>query len=213
MVRAEEPLDKISVGDSELSIVRDLEEVEYSGFTKETITIDGKDQTIFVQGIVRLIVLIDEETGNQDFYQLNDDNQVLEVFNPLIINDVSYIIVEIEEEEQIKEGMSYEFSTINGHEVPSWSYDEQELSHLRLVYLSDLEGKLNYYLYDASQDVLIQFMDWEIVSGQEVEPSFFQRINETTLLAIGGMIMLGCGVAIVALIKAKRKNKQNEKVD
>ncbi len=204
----EEPLTKVMVGDTEMSIVRDLEDVTITGFKQEKITIDEKEYTVFTQGKFKLIYLVNEANDEKAFYQVNEDNEIVELWNPLIFNEKFYLVVEIEETLQTREGTTFEMMTIQDQEVGSWLFEEEQLAHLKLVYLMDTQGELNYYLYDESEEQLVRFMDAQIVSGQEVveESGFLNNLSQTELLIILGGAVAILGVLTTIIVVRKRRN-------
>ena len=149
----ENPSATIDVDGKELKIPRDLSEVELAGFEKSTLTIDGKEQTVFTLDKMVLIYLLDE-SDQGEFYRLDSDQQVIGVWNPMVYGEVYYLPVAIGEEEQERAGMLFGKQEVLTQSVDGWSFLNEELSHLRLIKLSNLNEEENFYLYDVEEETV-----------------------------------------------------------
>ncbi|NLC41425.1 MAG: hypothetical protein GX775_01025 [Erysipelothrix sp.] len=98
------------------------------------------------------------------------------------------------------------------HSVDGWSFLNEELSHLRLIKLSNLNEEENFYLYDVEEETLLRFTDATIeVAGEKlsskVSTPWYQNVNQDLLLVVGGLLIISGVAASIYLYKDKKKKK------
>lgn len=152
----ETPSVYISYGEAEFGIVKNVSELQVpDGFEEVSITVEGEEVTAWTNNTLglTLLYLIDAD-GVEAFYIYNEDGTI-QAFRQLGLLGKTIYVLDISEEEQLRDGMIYQAVTISGEEIMGWAFEDEALSDYFIIYVMNDMGQMVEYLYCASENAMI----------------------------------------------------------
>lgn len=191
-----------------LGIVKNTDRVTKPGdaFEEVTLTIDGKEVTGWTNNIMNVTVLcmIDEESGEKGFYLYDSEQQALtSSFRPMTLLGNRLFVVDIAEDLQKREGMTFTTVTIDEQELPGWRYDESGFDNYSLIYVMNEQGEMQYYQYEASQNTLQLYSNAAPVS---TETYLHDRQIEQIAIIAAGVFAVTTIVALIGCVMIRRRS-------
>ena len=191
-----------------LGIVKNTDRVTKPGdaFEEVTLTIDGKEVTGWTNNIMNVTVLcmIDEESGEKGFYLYDSEQQALtSSFRPMTLLGNRLFVVDIAEDLQKREGMTFTTVTVDEQELPGWRYDESGFDNYSLIYVMNEQGEMQYYQYEASQNTLQLYSNAAPVS---TETYLHDRQIEQIAIIAAGIFAVTTIVALIGCVMIRRRS-------
>ena len=191
-----------------LGIVKNTDRVTKPGdaFEEVTLTIDGKEVTGWTNNIMNVTVLcmIDEESGEKGFYLYDSEQQALtSSFRPMTLLGNRLFVVDIAEDLQKREGMTFTTVTVDEQELPGWHYDEAGFDNYSLIYVMNEQGEMQYYQYEASQNTLQLYSNAAPVS---TETYLHDRQIEQIAIIAAGVFAVTTIVALIGCVMIRRRS-------
>lgn len=191
-----------------LGIVKNTDRVTKPGdaFEEVTLTIDGKEVTGWTNNIMNVTVLcmIDEESGEKGFYLYDSEQQALtSSFRPMTLLGNRLFVVDIAEDLQKREGMTFTTVTVDEQELPGWRYDESGFDNYSLIYVMNEQGEMQYYQYEASQNTLQLYSNAAPVS---TETYLHDRQIEQIAIIAAGVFAVTTIVALIGCVMIRRRS-------
>ena len=191
-----------------LGIVKNTDRVIKPGdaFEEVTLTIDGKEVTGWTNNIMNVTVLcmIDEESGEKGFYLYDSEQQALtSSFRPMTLLGNRLFVVDIAEDLQKREGMTFTTVTVDEQELPGWRYDESGFDNYSLIYVMNEQGEMQYYQYEASQNTLQLYSNAAPVS---TETYLHDRQIEQIAIIAAGVFAVTTIVALIGCVMIRRRS-------
>lgn len=191
-----------------LGIVKNTDRVTKPGdaFEEVTLTIDGKEVTGWTNNIMNVTVLcmIDEESGEKGFYLYDSEQQALtSSFRPMTLLGNRLFVVDIAEDLQKREGMTFTTVTVDEQELPGWRYDESGFDNYSLIYVMNEQGEMQYYQYEASQNTLQLYSNAAPVS---TETYLHDRQIEQIAIIAAGVFAVTTIVALIGYVVIRRRS-------
>lgn len=128
-----------------------------SGFETSTVTISGEEVTSWYNGNseLELIYLVDEE-GTKALYVI-EEGEIISTFRTVAVLGLNLYALDIAEEEQEKEGMTFDEVTIDGVNLLGWTFDDEELEGYTIIQLMNPAGEMVDYLYCEATTSMIEY--------------------------------------------------------
>lgn len=191
-----------------LGIVKNTDRVTKPGdaFEEVTLTIDGKEVTGWTNNIMNVTVLcmIDEESGEKGFYLYDSEQQALtSSFRPMTLLGNRLFVIDIAEDLQKREGMTFTTVTVDEQELPGWRYDEAGFDNYSLIYVMNEQGEMQYYQYEASQNTLQLYSNAAPVS---TETYLHDRQIEQIAIIAAGVFAVTTIVALIGCVMIRRRS-------
>lgn len=191
-----------------LGIVKNTDRVTKPGdaFEEVTLTIDGKEVTGWTNNIMNVTVLcmIDEESGEKGFYLYDSEQQALtSSFRPMTLLGNRLFVVDIAEDLQKRESMTFTTVTVDEQELPGWRYDEAGFDNYSLIYVMNEQGEMQYYQYEASQNTLQLYSNAAPVS---TETYLHDRQIEQIAIIAAGVFAVTTIVALIGCVMIRRRS-------
>lgn len=191
-----------------LGIVKNTDRVTKPGdaFEEVTLTIDGKEVTGWTNNIMNVTVLcmIDEESGEKGFYLYDSEQQALtSSFRPMTLLGNRLFVVDIAEDLQKREGMTFTTVTVDEQKLPGWRYDEAGFDNYSLIYVMNEQGEMQYYQYEASQNTLQLYSNAAPVS---TETYLHDRQIEQIAIIAAGVFAVTTIVALIGCVMIRRRS-------
>lgn len=191
-----------------LGIVKNTDRVTKPGdaFEEVTLTIDGKEVTGWTNNIMNVTVLcmIDEESGEKGFYLYDSEQQALtSSFRPMTLLGNRLFVVDIAEDLQKREGMTFTTVPVDEQELPGWRYDESGFDNYSLIYVMNEQGEMQYYQYEASQNTLQLYSNAAPVS---TETYLHDRQIEQIAIIAAGVFAVTTIVALIGCVMIRRRS-------
>lgn len=192
-----------------LGIVKNTDRVTKPGdaFEEVTLTIDGKEVTGWTNNIMNVTVLcmIDEESGEKGFYLYDSEQQALtSSFRPMTLLGNRLFVVDIAEDLQKREGMTFTTVTVDEQELPGWRYDESGFDNYSLIYVMNEQGEMQYYQYEASQNTLQLYSNAAPVSTETYQHD--RQIEQIAIIAAGIFAVTTIAALIGCVMIRRRSN-------
>lgn len=200
----ETPLVYLPYNGANLGVVRNLDGVDKPAkfFESETITIDGKEVNAWKSTTLNKTVLYlqDDTTKEKNYYIYNTETNTVEtIFRPMVLLGNQVFIVDVPENLQKRDGMTFTKVTIDKVELDGWTFNDEALENYALIYVMDEKGNMVYYQYEATQKTL-QLYSGAAAITQEAYAQY-QKDAQAALekQKILTYVLGGCCVALTAL--------------
>lgn len=198
----EKPLVFTEYGQTKLGVVRNTSEVKVpSGFAETTVKVDGSDVTAWKnEKLDKTIVYMVDEKDNKSFY-LYEDGKVTTSFTYRTMVGREFYIVDIPADKQKITGMTYQQLTIDETPLMGWVFDDPALENYQVIYVMDMDGNMQYYQYEITQNTL-QLYSHAAAMTQETYEKEHKNAESTKMLLIATSVVMtlvaigGIGFAI-----------------
>lgn len=184
-------------GDS-YGVVVDTSSVKVpSGFEISTVSINEEEISSWYNANcdLELVYLVDEE-GTKGLYVI-EEGEIISTFRTVALLGINLYALDIAEEDQVKDGMSFGEVIIDGTTLYGWSFDDEELEGYSIVQLMNKAGDIKDYLYCESTTSMIEYpMDKftnqaafdevtaEVVSLTSSNESLSDKLNNSKTAAV-----------------------------
>lgn len=217
----EKPLVYTTYGDKKLGVVRNLDGVKApSGFEETKTKIDGKEVTAWKNDkIKKTIVYMTDEENNKGFYIVEDGKATTSFTYRKMLGRQVYII-DIPEDKQKMTGMKLQDMTIDEVHLKGWVFEDPAFENYALIYVMDMDGKLQYYQYEKTQNTLQLYSNAAVVTQKKYEEQLSDAKGEKNIWMIGtgvasvvAVISLGFSFYLMKKKNGKKTNNQSIHLD
>lgn len=192
----------LEYGGKQLGVVKNTADVAApaDSFEKTTITVEGKEIDAWTSTLMNrtVIYLIDEESGARSFYLYDEESgKVTSIFRPMALLGNALFIVDVPENLQEREGMTFTTVSVDEQELPGWTFDDPQFSDYALIYAMNEKGELNYYQYEKTQNTLQLYSGAAAISEQAYAR---EQQREQIFIIAAGVFAASTIIALIACI-------------
>ena len=198
----------LTYNDTQLGVVKNTDNVSKPGdaFEEVKLKIDGKEVTGWQNNIMNVTVLymINEESGEKNFYLYDAEKNVLtSVFKPITLLGNNLYIIDVDQELQTRQGMTFTTVTVDEKELQGWKFNEAGFDKYCLIYVMNEQGEMQYYQYEASQNTLQLYSNAAPVS---TETYLHDRQIEQIAIIAAGVFAVTTIVALIGCVMIRRRS-------
>lgn len=196
-----------------LGVVRNVKDIKApKDFVETTVKLDGKEVKAWKNDAMKitLVYLIDEKTSEKNFYIYDTKKQVVtNIFKPTAILGNNVYLVDIPKELQTMEGFQYGKVKVDTTELMGWTFKDKAFDNYVVIYVMDEAGKMQYYMYEKTQNTLQLYSKAAPVTQESYEKLVkdLENTNKMQVICLGVAAVLTV-VAIVAVVFAIKLKKQ-----
>ena len=106
-------------------------------------------------------------------------------------------IVDVPENLQEREGMTFTTVSVDEQELPGWTFDDPQFSDYALIYAMNEKGELNYYQYEKTQNTLQLYSGAAAISEQAYAR---EQQREQIFIIAAGVFAASTIIALIACI-------------
>ncbi len=209
----EKPLVYTKYNGKDLGVVRNVKDIKApKDFVETTVKLDGKEVKAWKNDAMKitLVYLIDEKTSEKNFYIYDTKKQmVTNIFKPTAILGNNVYLVDIPKELQTMEGFEYGKVKVDTTELMGWTFKDKAFDNYVVIYVMDETGKMQYYMYEKTQNTLQLYSKAAPVTQESYEKLVkdLENTNKMQVICLGVAAVLTV-VAIVAVVFAIKLKKQ-----
>lgn len=205
----EKPEVYLSYHDQQLGVVKNTDRVSKpsDAFEETKLEIDGKEVVGWSNNIMNVTVLymIDEESGEQNFYIYDTEHQsITSIFKPIVLLGNQFYIVDIDESLQTRADMTYTTVTVDENELPGWKFDQSGFDNYCVIYVMNEKGEMQYYQYEATQNTLQLYSNAAPITTETYQKN--QQVEKIAIIAAGIFAVTTIGALIGCVIIRRRSN-------
>lgn len=198
----------LTYNDTQLGVVKNTDNVSKPGdaFEEVKLKIDGKEVTGWQNNIMNVTVLylINEESGEKNFYLYDAEKNVLtSVFKPITLLGNNLYIIDVDQELQTRQGMTFTTVTVDEKELQGWKFNEAGFDKYCLIYVMNEQGEKQYYQYEATQNTLQLYSNAAPVS---TETYLHDRQIEQIAIIAAGVFAVTTIVALIGCVMIRRRS-------
>jgi len=156
----EKPTIYLEFNGQKLGVLNDYSKVDIpKGFEKSSSQIDNQEISILKSETmgISLIYLTDNE--NNAFY-LFENGQVLRQYETIIINNKTYVLLNIPEDIEKQDGLVRQKVKIGDLEIEGWIFEDQNHQNYSVVYLMNEAGEKQLYSYEGTEGTLQKYVPY-----------------------------------------------------
>ena len=192
----------LEYGGKQLGVVKNTADVAApaDSFEKTTITVEGKEIDAWTSTLMNrtVVYLIDEESGTRSFYLYDEESgKVTSIFRPMALLGNALFIVDVPENLQEREGMTFTTVSVDEQELPGWTFDDPQFADYALIYAMNEKGELNYYQYEKTQNTLQLYSGAAAISEQAYAR---EQQREQIFIIAAGVFAASTIIALIACI-------------
>ena len=209
----EKPLVYTKYNGKDLGVVRNVKDIKApKDFVETTVKLDGKEVKAWKNDAMKitLVYLIDEKTSEKNFYIYDTKKQmVTNIFKPTAILGNNVYLVDIPKELQTMEGFEYGKVKVDTTELMGWTFKDKAFDNYAVIYVMDEAGKMQYYMYEKTQNTLQLYSKAAPVTQEAYEKLVkdLEDTNKMQFICLGVAAVLTV-IAIVAVVFAIKLKKQ-----
>lgn len=209
-VTSEPPSSKVSVtvDGKSMTVIEDLSEVNIpAGFSVDEVTINDM-AVICVKNTAGVTMLYLNDGETNAFYIYDSENISFTKYRTITVKGATYLLVDKPRNTAVPSGFSATNVTINETEVSAWKADGKEFKDFYLIYVSSESGNLGFYLYDAAEDTITRYVDFDNTdksvgtTPEEIKP-FYTEYTFYIIIALSA-IVVGLVIALIVVIVNKQ---------
>lgn len=204
----------VEYGGKKIGVVKNLEGVSApETFEETTVEMNGAETRGYHSNQMNLtIVYMMDDAGEKNWYLYDPSSKsVTSIYQPVALLGRNIAIVDIPEELQIKTGMIYGVVTVDEHTLMGWTFEDAAFANYALIYVMDDQGRMQYYLYEKSENTLQLYSGQAAVSQDDYEglqDAITQRMMMILALLITNIITI---LMLIIVMFKKRKKRQPKK--
>ena len=200
----EEPTLFYSVGEQKLGVVKNLDKVvAIEGYEPEDLVVGEDNLTVYSNGVFDLLYVENEE-GIKDFYIYDrKTNSLGGIYNPLTLGGHTFLETTFNSEDfnDLNENFHLDDIALEERTLKGWSYNDENLSEFKLLYLINEKGETGLYRYDIKEDTIQRYAE---PAEQTQEVDLLPYIFMST--AIAGIFTLFWAIIVIAKKDRKARN-------
>lgn len=198
----ETPLVYTSYNGTKLGFVRSLDGVDKPGksFEETTLKIDGKDVSAWKSNLMNktIVYLQNDETKEKNYYLYNTETNTVESkIQPMAILGNNVFVVDIPENLQKREGMTFTKVTIDKYELNGWKFNDKAFENYALIYVMNEKGEMVYYQYESTENTLQLYSEAASITQEAYDAYKTDMDNKVKTYT---WIMYGLGAGCVVLL-------------
>lgn len=208
----ETPLVYTSYNGTKLGFVRSLDGVDKPGksFEETTLKIDGKDVSAWKSNLMNktIVYLQNDETKEKNYYLYNTETNTVESkIQPMAILGNNVFVVDIPENLQKREGMTFTKVTIDKYELDGWKFNDKAFENYTLIYVMNEKGEMVYYQYESTENTLQLYSEAASITQEAYDAyktDMDNKVKTYTWIMYGlgaGCVVLLAGCIVLALRK------------
>lgn len=136
------------------------------------------------------LVYLEDADKKQDWYCF-DRGSVTSVFRTLVINNTSYYYAGVPKKLQKQSGFSFGDVVLLGEHLKGWHINDKKHTNEMMLYLYDMNGKADYYIFNSENSTLINRTAFEVTQDKESKNFFTTPLFAAILIIIIGTIGFG----------------------
>lgn len=235
----EKPTIFLPFNNKELGILNDINLSDVpKGFKEKTITLQDTEVKAFTNenGTLTLLYLTDEQNHN-GFYLYNEkDGTLYGLYRPILVDGKEYCALDIDEQKYHIEEMTLGSVNLpkaqsiteptastqiqayllpaetNLEAVDAWVFGNKDLEQFSVVYLMNMQGETDFYIYDEQAKTLKVYPKEQPLTVVDLEKFVTENQASTPWLLYGG-IALAIVAVVAVIVIIVRKNKKKHQVD
>lgn len=210
----EEPMTYLEYNNEQYGVLKEYDATEVpKGFEPKKGLINEEENTIFVnKGETLTLIYALSPDEMQGFYLYDQDEGIIGLYRPLIVDGREVYIIPIPENLQTRTAMAFATMSINEEELQVWTFDDDQLVGYSLLYVMDETGEKSYYLYDETETKLLQYPDSTPVTYDDFVKAGLINQEPVNYGLYGGIGAVLVVLLILILVSKKKKNKKVETV-
>ena len=130
-------------------------------------------------------------------FLLGESGKVTSIFRPMALLGNALFIVDVPENLQEREGMTFTTVSVDEQELPGWTFDDPQFSDYALIYAMNEKGELNYYQYEKTQNTLQLYSGAAAISEQAYAR---EQQREQIFIIAAGVFAASTIIALIACI-------------
>lgn len=210
----ETPLVYTSYNGVKLGFVRSLDGVDKPGksFEETTLKIDGKEVSAWKSNLMNktIVYLQNDETKEKNYYLYNTETNTVESkVQPMALLGNNVFVMDIPENLQKREGMTFTKVTIDKYELDGWKFNDKAFENYALIYVMNEKGEMVYYQYESTENTLQLYSDAASITQEAYDTyktDMDNKVKTYTWIMYG--LGAGCAILLVAcIVLALRKKK------
>lgn len=203
----ETPLVYTTYKDKKLGVVRNTDSIGVpSTFEAKTITLEGQEvKGYYSSQFNKTIIYLSDENHVKNFYIYDDNQGIVSIFKPLSLLGRNLYIVDLKEEETIKEDMTYQEIEIDGQKLMGWVYNNPAYSNYKMFTAMNEFGEMVVYQHEKTENSLQIYLE-EVPVIDESEKKEEKGSYETIFMATTGFFAFTTLVVFVIHLRFKKKS-------
>lgn len=192
-----------------LGAVKNLNDVSIPDTFEETkVELEGKETTAYKSNLKELTIIYMINEENEKAWYLYDEatKTITSRYQPIALLGRNVAIVDIPEELQKRDGMIYGEVEVDGNKMMGWTFEDSSFENYVLVYLMDEQGKMQYYLYEKSENIM-QLYSNQAALTQDAYKDLNDSLNLRMILLI---ILAATNVVTILLLLIVMNNKKRK---
>lgn len=192
-------------------------------FEKTMVSLEGKNVEAWHSNRSNLtIIYMIDENNEKNFYLYDEATKTISsIYRPIALLGRNVAVIDVPAELQKRAGMTFGEVEADGLKLMGWTFDDPAFENYVLLYLMDEKGKMQYYLYEKSENTL-QLYSQQAPITQAAHDQLLSDLETRMILLIALAItnVVTLLILLIAVVKKRRpkanpkpKRKQNEKTE
>lgn len=195
-----------------LGVVKNVDNaVIPASFEKTMISLEGKNVEAWHSNLVNLTIIYMIDDNNEKNFYLYDEatKMISSVYKPIALLGRNVAIIDIPTELQKRISMNYGEYDVDTIKLMGWTFEDPAFENYVLLYLMDEKGKMQYYLYEKSENTLQLYSQQAPITQTEHD----QLINDLesrmiVVLALAATNVVTLLVLLIVVFKKRKPKKQ-----
>lgn len=207
----------VQLNDKKLGVVKVVDDVQPpTSFEETTISLEGKDIKAYKSNLLNLtIVYMIDEANEKNWYLYDETSKTItSIYKPMALLGRNVAVIDVPQELQTRAGMKYGEVEVDKQKLMGWTFEDAAFENYVLIYLMDDKGKMQYYLYEKSENTLQLYSNQAALTQdgfeqmkKENEDALSQRMIMILALAITNVLTI-----LLLVFVAFKKKKRSKKV-
>lgn len=207
----------VQLNNKKLGVVKVVDDVQPpTSFEETTISLEGKNIKAYKSNLLNLtIVYMIDEANEKNWYLYDETSKTItSIYKPMALLGRNVAVIDVPQELQTRAGMKYGEVEVNKQKLMGWTFEDAAFENYVLIYLMDDKGKMQYYLYEKSENTLQLYSNQAALTQdgfeqmkKENEDALSQRMIMIIALAITNVLTI-----LLLVFVAFKKKKRSKKV-
>lgn len=194
-----------------LGVVKNLDNaVIPNTFEKTMISLEGKNVEAWHSNLLNLtIIYMIDENNEKNFYLYDESTKMISsIYKPIALLGRNVAVIDIPSELQTRAGMKYGEVEVDNIKLMGWTFDEPAFANYVLLYLMDDKGKMQYYLYEKSENTLQLYSQQAAVTQAQYEQvSNDLQSRMIMIMALAAINVVTLLILLVVVFKQRKLKK------
>lgn len=207
----------VQLNNKKLGVVKVVDDVQPpTSFEETTISLEGKNIKAYKSNLLNLtIVYMIDEANEKNWYLYDETSKTItSIYKPMALLGRNVAVIDVPQELQTRAGMKYGEVEVDKQKLMGWTFEDAVFENYVLIYLMDDKGKMQYYLYEKSENTLQLYSNQAALTQdgfeqmkKENEDALSQRMIMIIALAITNVLTI-----LLLVFVAFKKKKRSKKV-